>query len=236
MRVCCRGLITVFLSMCWGCTTALASPPISLQPYGSEKDSRGNIEEYLYLALNSAGIPGRVYYQGPCRGGEALHLPRLSIRPPPRGETGLAAVKEIFRNNSDVDVTEDQTGMVRVIIGKVPATILKTKINHLALTPFEQYNHNLAIGAIENSDEVKSAMRLHHLKLQTVPVVEQFVQPAPSLRHLSPFIEGATMEQALDSVAKIFSGVVLYSVCSGSRMINIEFMGGIYYYHGRTPP
>ena len=187
----------------------IASPPGS---FGSLASVRG----YLSPALASAGKAGRIYYEAACPPSEYSHLalPQIEVRPPLANATGLAAVRSIFGDAKDVLVVEDSLGIVRVRIGKFPDAILRTRISTLRLKPMEQYDTFLAILALQNAPEVRSAMKELHVVVPAIPFIMPAVMPAEGLPHIPPELKNVTMDQALDIVAKTWGNIVAYGACT----------------------
>ena len=71
----------------------------------------------------------------------------------------MVAVREIFKNDKRVMVSEDRSGMIRITIGQPASALLQTRIHLVTLKLHEQYNTILAIFAIENTTEVEVAER-----------------------------------------------------------------------------
>jgi hypothetical protein len=55
------------------------------------------------------------------------------------------------------------------------------------------------------------------------------IPPVENLPHLLTVLSNMTMDQALDEVAKTFHSIVLYGVCSHSRLYELSFAGGYDY-------
>jgi hypothetical protein len=137
------------------------------------------------------------------------------VQPPSKGNTGLAAVREIFKNDKNVRITED-AGIIRIWIGKVPTGILRTKLSLLNLNPVAQYNPDQAITVINNTKEMESAMR----SLAFRPVwsaSSSRALPAKELPHLPASLNDMTVEQVLDLMAKTWDGPVIYGACTASN-------------------
>jgi hypothetical protein len=138
----------------------------------------------------------------------------VKVQPPSKGKTGAAAVREIFRNDKNVIVTEEPIGIIRIRIGKVPAAILHTKLSLLTLDEIGQYNPKEAIIAINNTKEMQTAMR----SLGVIPIWSASsarALPAKELPHLPATMRNVTVEQVLDLIAKAWDGPVIYGVCAG---------------------
>lgn len=193
--------------------------------------SEGAVIKYLQLALAPAGKAARIYFRGSCsaRGGAGDLFPVIDAQPPAKGQRGLEGARDIFRKDSDVTVTEGPPGIVRIKFGNVSTDILSTRLTFVKLTQTAQYNPDGpggAIDVIEGTRSVEAAMA--RLGLRQVPVFYIGArEPALStLPHLAPSIKDVTLDQALDSIAKTFRGVVTYGECTrpnGTGLIDIQF-------------
>jgi hypothetical protein len=190
--------------------------------------------KYLWSVLDYGAKVSRIQYRGSCQLRPDAHpvisFPQLDVHPPSKGKSGVAAVRDIFRQARDISVTEADSGIIRVRIGSVPDAILRVRISNLALTPEEQFNYWLAIFKIENAPEVQSAMQTLKISIPPRPVSIGVVQPANGLAHLPGVIRNVTMDQALDLVAKTFRGIVLYGFCTPPDQYEIDFADAGYIY------
>jgi hypothetical protein len=228
-----RGVahIVFLVGSVWGCLSAAALPQAKQRWYSfGTTPNEDAVLKYLRPALNSAGKAGRLYYRGACQqeSGDPIPFPLIETRLPSRGETGLAAVREIFQNDKDVTVTEGLSGIIRIRIAETSTEILETKISLLTLNRMEQYNPGDAISAIERTKEVEAAMRKFGLRLPlNLGGLESL--PTNMRPHLSPSMKNVTVDQALDSIAKTFRGIVVYGECAepaepgGARLFDIDF-------------
>lgn len=228
------GVALTFLML--GSTLGCMGPtPLPRTQEGSRaaaasKRNEDAVLKYLRPALNSAGKAARLYYRAPCQATDRdpVPFPLTEVQPPSKGKIGVTAVREMFRNNKDVMVTEGRSEIIRIRIGKISAAILQTKISLLTLKPMGQYNPTLAISAIESTKDVEVAMRRLGLRLPPTFFVQLLAEPAKGLPHLPPSMRNVTVDQALDSVAKTFRGIVIYGACprlSGVRFFWIDFAG-----------
>src|SRR5205823_9090677 len=141
-------------------TTAVAS--VDAQPPSIEEDKwNGNLRrvlKYLWPALVADGTAGSIYYSTVC--GDVknpLPFPEVEVQPPSKDNVGLTAIREIFSNDKNVKVSRDQSGLIRISIGKggdaVPQTtvgkpqyaLLQTRIHSIKLDPGERYTPSLAV-------------------------------------------------------------------------------------------
>jgi hypothetical protein len=184
--------------------------------------------KHLWPTLRSAGKTGRIYFRADCRSGDNYPptFPKVDVQSPSKGETGLAAVREIFRKDRSISVEEEEHGIIRINFDKIPKEILNTKISLLTFEPDAQYNYFLAFAAIENAEEVRAAMSKLGMSVAPRPIIMPTVQPAEELPHLPPSMVNLTMDQALDSVARTFGGIVLYEICERPHEYIINFAVG----------
>jgi hypothetical protein len=138
-----------------------ASPTQVVTPYES-----GSYQKAFLTQLRSVlgEKVGRVYYRGKCLQDASLGISfrQLAVRPAPVGESGVAAGRDMLRDEKNISV-EDDSGFIRIRIGRVSDAILNIRIPRLTLGPLEQYNAWAAIWAVQNSAEVRTAMHDLHL-------------------------------------------------------------------------
>jgi hypothetical protein len=142
-----------------------------------------------------------------------LVFPAVYLQPPRQGATEITAVRQIFRDDPNVTVMQDRDGMLRITIGSVSTAILQTRIQTLALDPIEQYSAPSAVVTIENAPELRTAERRLdvHLKQGMINIIVS--GPIPGAPHLPKLMQNVTADEALDSVARTFKGIVTYGIC-----------------------
>jgi hypothetical protein len=91
------------------------------------------------------------------------------------------------------------------------------------LDPIAQFNPSEVINAIDNSPEIRSAMEELHVVTPQRIYSMILTQPAEGLPHLPAEISNLTMDQALDMIARTWSGVVLYGACRQRGMYEVSF-------------
>lgn len=119
--------------------------------------------------------------------------------------------------------------MIRIRMGRVPDSILRTNISRVAFDPVAQYNNLIAIFAVEGAPEVQFAMDTLGMRVPIRILDIPIIPPLENLPHLPPILASMTMDQALDEVARTFHSIVLYGVCSNSKLYEISFAGGYNY-------
>lgn len=143
------------------------------------------------------------------------------------GKTDLAAVRSVFRNNDQVSVRRDRWGIIEMTFGNPPRSILETRIHSMTLEPLARYNAIMVIGAIEDTQEVKAAMRRAGFEFPLTVTDMYVVTPEKGRPHLPAKLENITVERALDLIAKTFRGVATYGVCGQAghkRLVSMDFL------------
>ena len=175
---------------------------------------------YMRPALIYAGGVARVYYAGECpardRTGlvQMLPFPLVWLEPTPQGATGTDAIRQTFRDDPNVSVVQDRSGMLRITIGSVSDLVLKTRIPSLTLDRSEQYNVLSAIDKIAFTVDIYA--KQNGLPFGEAPsvidhLVGGWIDGAP---HLPATMKNVTLDDALDAVARTFGGIVVYGQCA----------------------
>lgn len=109
-------------------------------------------------AIKDVGGAARIYYAAECRAAEydasgrlQLRFPGVDLQQPPRGVVGMNALARVFRNDPNVRVVQDRSGMIRITIGNVSTALLQTRLQGLSLNPDEQFSAPSAILRIYKS-------------------------------------------------------------------------------------
>lgn len=208
--------------------------PIMMSFFGviSQPAPTGNADaliEKLRPALAYVRQAARVYYAATCpSAAEGFVFPDLHLQPPADGATGMEAIREIFQGDRDVTVNQDESGMVRIMIGNLSTAILQTKIHALTLPPFYQYNPAGAVVAIEETPEVVAAEdSLNVRRPRGIDDIFGSVASIEGAAHLPAVMRNVTVDEALDSIAKTFKGVVVYGTCTdhdGQDLYRLDFV------------
>jgi hypothetical protein len=134
----------------------------------------------------------------------------------------------MFGTKVQTQVAAD-AGIISVKIGKLSGAILHTKLGSLTLTPLQQYNPTEAISAMTSSAEFEAAkVKLNFREPVTIADV-MLQEPIKGMPHLPKSINNITVDQALDLVAKVFRGIVIYGECTspggtgGTRFFTLHF-------------
>ena len=173
--------------------------------------------DQLRLVSESFDKGVRLYYLADCQPvtdaniDSPVPFPHIDVQPPSQGASGVVAIREIFQNDRNVSITEDESA-VRIWIGKVPTSLLQTKLPRFILPPMARYNHTVAVETLKNAKETKAAARF--LGLGLVSGTGGLVaQPQQGLPHLPAIMQNVKLDQVLDMIAKTFHDPVVYGAC-----------------------
>lgn len=184
--------------------------------------------DHLKPILKASGKVARIYYLGSCRKEGDFYwvsFPHIHLQPTSRSDKGLIAVRDVFRSERDARVSEGPDGIIRIVIGQLPVTILDTPISIVNFDQQQQYNANLALWRIEDSKEVDDAIRKLGIRSDGVPLRTTLgTGPTEGTPYLPTSMANLTLDQALDSVAKTFGGAVLYGVCAEPRLYTVHYV------------
>lgn len=176
--------------------------------------SKGRVIDYLRPMLKSVGSAARIYYAGECRPAEfdtskklQLLFPTVDLQPPAHGATGADAIRQVFRADGNVRVTQDQSGIVRIAIGNVQTALLQTKLASLTFDSRARYSAAFAMLNIENAPELRAAentLQINPIPLESIDIIGG---PTPGESHLPQSMRGLSAGAALDSIARTFKGI-----------------------------
>ncbi len=186
------------------------------------------VVDYVRPILKHVGGAARVNYAGTCRGDE-LYLPSVSAQPAPPEAEGISAAQQIFRNDPQVTVAQDDSGILKITIGRVSTTVLQTTIPSLTLSPSAQYTPRDAVYTIAMT--ANNYAKEHGLNFGIAATVLDVIERGPSngAPHLPALMQNVTVGEALDSLARTFKGVVLYGTCtlpSGKELFRADYIDG----------
>jgi hypothetical protein len=187
------------------------------------------VVSYVRPVLKSVGGAARVNYAGICPGRDKLLLPDVAAQPAPEGTTGIAAVRKIFGSDPEVMVAQGHAGMLRITIGTVSTTVLQTRIPSLTLDAPAQYTPKDAVYIIAMT--ANTYAKEHRLDFGIAATVLDVIVRGPSngAPHLPKLMQNVTVDEALDSLARTFNGIVLYGTCKmpdGKELFRANFIDG----------
>lgn len=186
----------------------------------------------LSTVFSTHSEAARVYFESSCKSRSkpnlltlgSLPLPTISIRSVSAAQSPSAAVRQIFLDNRNVSTYTNDSGLVVVEIGNVNRDILETKINSIRLSSSQRYTPQLAIDKILRHVAIQTAEGKRNLSLLPRPMDLHVVSPSPGLPHLPSQFGPVTLDQALDSVASTFHGVVIFGICTRWGVYDVRFV------------
>lgn len=204
-------------------------PQSQSQIYASSRKNEDSVLQRVRPVLRANEYAGLITYSGACHTNhpDFVGFPRVNVRRP-SGSTSLAAIREMFANDSAVKVKEKPGKVIEIKIGSPVTSFLRTKISVLRLGAINQYNPDIAIYAIMGAKEVKEKMnRLNFYAPQVINFGTLVTEPAPGLPHLPAVLKNVSVEQILKLIAKKFGWIAVYGTCrqpNGKGFVKVNFM------------
>jgi hypothetical protein len=185
------------------------------------------IEKPFADVLRKQGRVGRLYFSSTsCTNAltdaDPVKFPSLIISAFPADRVSTDGLADALKRNSNISLTEDSKKIIRMKIGQPNKKILQVKITQLKLSPEAQYNADQAIGAILGDITVSSTIKRLGFRSSNAPYIGASVDPSPKRPHLPEVLHDVTVDEALDEIAKTFSGIVRYGVCDDSHFFSIS--------------
>ncbi len=217
------------LALLSGSHISRASGPDRGQPSASDEADRNlsRVLRYLAPALNQAGKAGRIYFEESCPSDEYLvyPFPKIEAHPPSKDASGLAAVQQIFKGDTNVTVEENPIGIIRVRVGKVPNEFLQTKMALMTFSIFEQYDASKAFDALLRTKEIQAAMQNFDNPNHGIAISGILRMPEKGVPHLPTSLTNLTLDQSLDTIAQTFGGIVIFGICPSQRWFTVYETG-----------
>jgi hypothetical protein len=222
-----RLKITAPFLFCMACLTAASSAAPSFvsrdQGYRNEDAVLRNVRP----VLQSSGAVARIYYHASCQADDdyPIPFPKLALRAPKAHAKDVSDLRDFFRNSKQVRVTDAESGLVRIVVGNAPETLLHTKISSLVLKPVEQYDVQSAFRAIEDTVEFQQALRKLGMRGIPRPYNLPIQSPVEGLPHLPASFANITVDHALDTIAKTFGVIVVLGCCDSPPTYDLTYTG-----------
>lgn len=194
----------------------------------ADKSSEAQLARYLGEALMPEAKAARVYYyqSHSCGMGEFVTFPRMSLHATRNNQVGEQGVRDIFSAHPDAVVKARGEKLIVVTIGTSPNSFLTTPIKSVSFSDFSRYNPFMAIAALMNNRAVQAAAIKNGLTQSPGILGGLMTPPLAGAPHLPRKLQHVTLDGALDRVAIVFNGVVVYSLCAdrnGSKRIQVYF-------------
>lgn len=190
--------------------------------------------DYLRPALAYVGGVARIDYAGECTTQDRpslvhpLLFPSVWFQPPSPGATGMDAVLQIFRDDPNVTVMRDRSGIIRITIGNVSTTVLQTRLPSLRLDAEAQYTALSAVDSVAITADMYAKERGLPFGLASYRMDHLVGGALKGAPHLPEMMQNITIDDALDAVARTFKGIVTYGECNQSDGKNLFLPGFIY--------
>jgi len=153
-------------------------------------------------------------------------FPKLYLAHESTSVNVTGAARKLFKFDRKVVIRQISADLIDVEIDKVPSNILNTEINDVQFEPIERYNGQLAVNKMENTAEVKLAEKTLGMYTPSKSFEEEiFTPPDESLPRLPAMMEHVSLDQALDTVARTFGGIIFFGVCPHEHLFQIDFAG-----------
>jgi hypothetical protein len=222
-----RFKIVALLILCTAGSIAVSSESTGLVPRKQGHANEEAVLRHIRPALESSGAVARIYYQAECQRDDdyPVPFPKLAFRGPGERASGVSDIRNLFQSSKKVTVKNTAPGLVRIIVGRFPETLLHTRISSLALSPVEQYDVQSAFRAVENTIEFQQS--LHKLGMRGVPRPNNLPiqSPMEGLPHLPASFTNITVDGALDSIAETFGVVVVFGYCNSPPTYDLTYTG-----------
>jgi hypothetical protein len=190
--------------------------------------------DYLRPTLTYVEGVARIYYAGECATQDRpslvhpLLFPSVWFQPPSQGATGMDAVRQIFRDDPNVRVMQDRSGMLRITIGNVSTEVLQTRLPSLELDAEAQYTALSALDKIAITADIYAKERRLPFRLASYIIDHLVGGPINGAPHLPELMQNVTIDDALDAVARTFKGIVTYGICMQPDGTSLFLPGFIY--------
>jgi hypothetical protein len=179
--------------------------------------------------LAKAHASGSLVYRGQCqdRGG-TWDLPS-AIRPKHAGVTAVQMLREMFADDSHMQVTQDANGNIRMVETEVPRDLLDLRILQVSFSSgsYVFNNGNEALLRIMDAPDMRNYMIGEHIGPVMSSRYQLFIGPSsPNAPKISGDLYEVTVAEALDYILKTYPGFWAYEECkgeNGSRKVFFQF-------------
>jgi hypothetical protein len=132
----------------------------------------------------------------------------------------------MFADDPKMRVTQEASGVIRMLETDVPTDLLNIRISHLSFKPevlgYRIDNPRWVPSVILAAPEVRSFMRAHRIVFPSGLPLEPMLMPGSTV--LSGDLEDVTVAHALDSVLGTFPGLWIYENCASEDKTNARMV------------
>jgi hypothetical protein len=183
---------------------------------------------YIGTVLNEAQVSGSLAYSGFCdSNGRSADFPKLRA-PRNKEASPLQTLREVFADDSKMQVTQEPGGKIRMAETGVPRDLLDLTIRHMSFTSrADPLNSPMeALWVILRAAEVKVFMAAKNIGPPLRDVYQVSIPLSRDSPHISGDLENVTVSQALDYVLQTYPGFWTYENClseNGGRTVFFRF-------------
>jgi hypothetical protein len=203
-------------------------------PAVSHGQERGGVNPRVAVpivldALGRAHSSGSLEYWGRCDLDQLPDFPRMQAVEK-YSDSAVETLRAIFSSDTEMRVTRDPDGMVRMTEMDSPTDLLNVHISHIAFkweydgTGDVLYDPRHALWAILNTPEVRAFLKSHDIgapfKFEEAHIG---FQRSPDSPHISGELSNVTLSQALDYVLRTFPGFWVYENCHSTKKRRVVF-------------
>jgi len=181
--------------------------------------------------LTSARASASLEFNGRCS--PSVFFPDLpSIREPekPYGPLPTNTLRSMFSIDHRMAISEDDTGIIRVVEAGVQTDILKVKIHHLSFDGISDPDH--ALHVVLDAPEIQSFIKAHGIG-QPFNMYQPSIwaapgpkaPPVPGVPRISGELNEVRLADALDYILKTFPGFWLYQDCRNADGRRVVYFG-----------
>jgi hypothetical protein len=180
---------------------------------------------------------GSLEFTGRCVAGHVPDLPHFRL-PVTFKDTATETLREMLPNDRGMTVTQDSSGIIRMIESGVEYDMLNVRIQHISFGDLgtnkqgSAYNPNDALDAILNAPEVTEFMKAHDIQRPGSGAGvhgNQIGTWPPEQPHISGSLDNVTVSEALDQVLMTFPGMWVYEDCPKGENSKREVYFGFFY-------
>lgn len=215
----------------WYFFFAIALIPVLVLTCAGQTDAADSLKPLLE-ALWKNKISGSLEFTGRCESlwaGAYPEFPRLSA-PATNEKSALDGVRYLFKDNSEMDVSQDADGTIRVVEYGVVTDILNLRLESVSFGTASVYGANQALTHILAAAEVKRYMTAENIEWPYVGAAVSILvgtPPPDSTPHISGSLTNVSVSQALDRILRGFPGVWIYEDCPATdkrgRIVYLRF-------------
>ncbi len=191
--------------------------------------------DLIAAVLESAHVSASLEYNGDCRPGVFFpDLPPVFVPQKPYSQKTIDTLRYMLSVDHGMGVSQENSGIIRIVGAGVPTDILKVRINHISFNTISMADQ--ALHVVLSAPEIQSFIHTHKIgqpfdtlgaPLYEIPVPESKSAPPPRLGvpYISAELNDVTVAEALDFILKTFPGFWLYQNCENYRGQRVVYFG-----------